>query len=254
MSVEPASAGDAIPPECEVIEVRVAELRQLFNAIDPSPFRERDLDPRAEEFIVDWSRDLPGEMPLALVVHLERAAGRPDEAGVLRQAIHEFFAQRAASFRRNLRQLFRRGRISLAIGLAFLASSIAIGDALAAYFQDTRWAQILQESLLIGGWVAMWRPLEVFLYDWWPLREEARLCDRLSAMPVRIAYTPEASPDAWRSDWPARSADDQSSTERTPVRSHPAIQSDTGVTHDIKRDEAASAHPGGGTTDQGSRS
>lgn len=44
MSVKPASAGDAIPPKCEVIEVRVAELRQLFNAIDPSPFRERDLD------------------------------------------------------------------------------------------------------------------------------------------------------------------------------------------------------------------
>ena len=51
MSVEPASAGDAIPPTCEVIQVRVAELRQLFNAVDPSPFRERDLDPRAEEFI-----------------------------------------------------------------------------------------------------------------------------------------------------------------------------------------------------------
>ena len=131
MSVEPASAGDAIPPSVRIIEVRVAELRQLFNAIDPSPFRERDLDPRAEEFIVDWSRDLPSDAPLALVVHLERAAGRPDEAVILREAIHEFFAQRAASSRRNLRQLFRRGRISLAIGLAFLASSIAIGDALA---------------------------------------------------------------------------------------------------------------------------
>jgi hypothetical protein len=119
-SVEPASAGDAIAPKCEVIEIRVAELRQLFNAIDPSPFRERDLDPRAEAFIVDWSRDLPTAAPLALVVHLERAADRPDEAVILREAIDEFFAQRAAASRRHLRQLFRRGRISLAIGLAFL--------------------------------------------------------------------------------------------------------------------------------------
>jgi hypothetical protein len=30
-------------------------------------------------------------------------------------------------------------------------------------------------SLVIGGWVAMWRPMEVFLYDWWPVRAEARL-------------------------------------------------------------------------------
>jgi hypothetical protein len=220
MSSQPASAGDPVPPKCQIIEVRVAELRQLFNAIDPSPFRERDLDPRAEEFIVDWSRDLPGDAPLALVVHLERAAGRADEAVALREAIHEFFAQRAAGSRRSLRQLFRRGRISLAIGLAFLASSIAAGDALASYFQENRWAEILRESLLIGGWVAMWRPLEVFLYDWWPIRDEARLFDRLSAMPVKIMYRPEASSVAWRSDWPAVPAADPSSTARSPQGAH----------------------------------
>jgi hypothetical protein len=253
MSVEPASAGDAIPPKYQVIEVRVAELRQLFNEIDPSPFRERDLDPRAEEFIVDWSRDLPRDAPLALVVHLERAAGRQDEAVILREAIHEFFAQRVESSRRNLRQVFRRGRISLAIGLAFLASSIAIGDAIASYFQANRWAQILRESLLIGGWVAMWRPLEVFLYDWWPIRAEARLFDRLSAMPVRIVYTADASSDAWRSDWPAVPADDQSSTAQRPLRSHASDTIVPRVLHDIKRDESASAHGRGGTNDQGGR-
>ena len=62
-----ASVG-IIPPKCQIIEVRVAE-RQLFNAIDPSSFRERDVDPRAREFIVDRSRDLPSDAPLALVVH-----------------------------------------------------------------------------------------------------------------------------------------------------------------------------------------
>ena len=147
------------------------------------------------------------------------ASGRPDdESLLLRQAIHEFFSQRAASSRRNLRQLFRHGRISLVIGLAFLATSIVVGDAIATYFHESRWPEVLRESLLIGGWVAMWRPLEVFLYDWWPIRAEARLYDRLSAMPVKI-YEPKASPDAWRSDWPQVPPGDRPPTE-TPVRSH----------------------------------
>ena len=182
-------------PPASVIEVRVAELRQLFNAIDPSPFHERDLDPRAEEFIVDWSRDLPADAPLALVVQVERAASSADEAAVFRNAIHEFFARRAAGSRRDLRQLFRRGRISLAIGLVFLASSLVIGDTLASYLQGSRWAGLLREGLLIGGWVAMWRPLEVFLYDWWPIRAEAHLSDRLSAMPVTIVPNARARAD-----------------------------------------------------------
>jgi len=202
-------AGDLIPAPCRVIEVRVAELRQLFNAIDPSPFHERDLDPRAEEFIVGWSTDLPDDAALALLVHLDRSPGRPDEAEILRNAIHEFFGQRAEVTRRRLRDLLRRGRTSLLIALAFLAASVAAGDLLAAYFPENRIAGIMREGFLIGGWVAMWRPIEVFLYDWWPIRSEARNFDRLAAMPVRIRYRAEAPPDAWRQDWPARPAADQ---------------------------------------------
>jgi hypothetical protein len=197
-----SSAGDALPQRCQVIEVRVAELRQLFNAIDPSPFRQRDLDPRAEEFIVDWARDLPMDKPWALVVHLDRPAGRPDEAAALREAIHEYFGQRVVASRRTLRELFRRGRISLVIALAFLTASIAVGDAVAGYLGDGRLGEVIREGFLIGGWVAMWRPLEVFLYDWWPIRADGHLLQRLSTMPVRIEYKDTAPADAWRSDWP----------------------------------------------------
>ena len=85
------SAGDPIPSKCAVIEVHVGELKQLFNSIDPSPFRNKDLDPKAEEFIVDWAKDVPRDSILALVVDLDRQAGLPDEAAVLRDAIHELF-------------------------------------------------------------------------------------------------------------------------------------------------------------------
>src|SRR5262245_14372878 len=106
------SAGDLIPPKCSIIEIHVAELKQLFDAIDPSPFRDRDLDPKAEEFIVGWAKDLPRDNSLALMVDLDREAGLPDEAAILRDAIHEFFRHRAETYRRRLRELFRVGRTS----------------------------------------------------------------------------------------------------------------------------------------------
>jgi hypothetical protein len=196
-------AGDPIPPKCAVIEVHVGELKQLFDAIDPSPFRERDLDPKAEEFIVSWAKDLPRDRSLALVVDLDREAGLPDEAAVLRDAIHEFFRHRAETYRQRLRELFRVGRTSLVIGLMALAAAIALGDFLAALLRGSRVGGIVRESLTIGGWVSMWRPLEVFLYDWWPIRNEARLSDRLAVMPIRIRYANATGPDAWRADWPA---------------------------------------------------
>jgi hypothetical protein len=198
-----AFAGDPIPPKCYVIEVHVGELKQIFNAIDPSPFRDKDLDPKAEEFIVGWAKELPRDAALALVVDLDRKAGLPDEAAVLRDAIHEFFTQRAQAYGQRLRELFRVGRTSLVIGLVALTSAIALGDFLAVLMKGSRIGEILRESLTIGGWVSMWRPLEIFLYDWWPIRSETRLSERLAAMPVRIRYANTTGPDAWKEDWPA---------------------------------------------------
>jgi hypothetical protein len=129
------------------------------------------------------------------------------EAAVLRQAIHQHFAGTASSARRRLRELLRRGRISLAIGLTCLTASILAGDAaLSNAATGSRFAGILRESLLIGGRVAMWKPLEVFLYDWWPLLSEARLHDRLAAMPVRLTCAAEDPGETWRADWPTSPA------------------------------------------------
>jgi hypothetical protein len=175
-----------LPANCQLIEVHVADLKQLFHSLDPTPFRERDLDPKAEEFIAGWARELDPDKPIGLVVHVDGAIPAADKVQTLNEAVREYFGERATQARQRLRQLFRVGRTSLVIGLVFLAASILIGDLVAAMLKDTRFAGVARESLLIGGWVAMWRPLEVFLYDWWPIRAEARLMDRLSAMAVRV--------------------------------------------------------------------
>lgn len=186
MTASERANGGELPNNCALIEVHVGDLKQLFNSLDPTPFRERDLDPRAEEFIAGWASELHADVPLALVVHVDLQATTPAEVAVLKDAIREFFKQRAVVTRRRLRQLFRVGRTSLFIGVAAVALSIGLGDLLANLLSGTNFGGVIRESLLIGGWVAMWRPLEVFLYDWWPIRAEARMFDRLSDMTVRV--------------------------------------------------------------------
>jgi hypothetical protein len=180
-------AGDEIPPNAGVIEVHVRELSQLFNSMDPSPFLDKDLDVDAEEFITGWARELPHEKPLALLVHLDQPVVQSREGPGLRDAVHSYFKHRAEMSGQRLRELLRLGRTSLVIGSLFLAMCLLIGDWVTHLFPDSRAAQILRESLTIGGWVAMWRPMEIFLYSWWPILRERRMQDRLSQMPVRIS-------------------------------------------------------------------
>lgn len=168
------------------LELRVGELRQLFNEMDPAPFRERDIDPNAETYIVEWAEETRADRRLGLVVHLARERATPESARMLRDSVDEYFRRRAVATRASLRRLFRVGRVSLAIGLAFLMVALVVGETLSGMFSKESWGSLAKESFVIGGWVALWRPLEIFLYDWWPVRAEARLFDRLGELDVRL--------------------------------------------------------------------
>ena len=168
------------------IELRVEDVSQLFHTLDPFPFRERDLDKEAEEFIVSWARELPRDRPLRIVVHLpEKQLTRP-EAKEIGPAITGFFGYSAQQIGLELKELFRVGRRSLAIGIAVLVTAIVASQMVAHKFEPRPLGKVLEESLIIFAWVANWRPTEIFLYDWWPIARRRRLCQRLAAAKVEL--------------------------------------------------------------------
>lgn len=170
------------------IRLRLRDLAQLFNSMDPSPFPDRDLDSNAEEFIVSWARELPHSGELELIIHLE-VSPPVQRAKDTEAAVRQYFSSRAEMKMREFRHLMKRGRTSLLVGLAFLVACLGVSELLGTLGQGAASA-IVRESLTIGGWVAMWRPLEIYLYDWWPLRDERRVLDRLARMKVRLVYPP----------------------------------------------------------------
>lgn len=171
-------------PNSNQIEVRLRELSQLFNSMDPSPFIDRDLDAAAEEFIVSWARELPHKSELELVIHLATLPP-PDRVKGTEEAVRHYFASRAEVKHRELRLLIRRGRFSMLIGVLFLAGCFVLGE-LAQRAGSGPLNEFAVLGLHIVGWVAMWRPLEVFLYDWWPIRSDQHLLERLARMKVRL--------------------------------------------------------------------
>ena len=62
MATHDASGGPAA--RRGVLDLYLAETRQLFDSMDPAPFRERDLEPKAEAYVVEWAREAPARVPL----------------------------------------------------------------------------------------------------------------------------------------------------------------------------------------------
>lgn len=168
------------------IELRVERIAHLFDALDPFPFPQRDLSKTAEDFIVGWARELPAHQPIRIVLHLPPDEARSSAASTLKDAVSYYFNDRRNRIDLEIRDLFRIGRISLVIGLSVLATCVIVGQYLAHQFGEGYISRFFNEGLIILGWVANWRPIDIFLYQWWPMIRLRNLYRRLSAAEVEL--------------------------------------------------------------------
>jgi hypothetical protein len=190
---QPACRGDGAIGEVDMkkshptvhqIELRIVELAELFNSMDPTPFHHRDLDKDVEEFLESWALEFPRDSRFRIIVHIEKMPPE-DPAPLVADAIRNYFDYKSMLAKRSLRLLLMEGRTSLLIGLGFLALCVLGADLLSGSASNT-FLRLLKESLLIGGWVAMWRPLQIFLYEWWPVVRRRRIYRNLGHASVQV--------------------------------------------------------------------
>jgi hypothetical protein len=170
------------------IELRLRELAQLFDSFDPAPFHEKDLDRDAEEFIVAWALEHPPDAALVFRLHLPRDQQRLEPERVVQDAIRNYFTYRSSIARLEMRRNLQHGRQILVIGLTFLVACVGLHE-LWRSLGVGEWGRVVEEGLLIIGWVAMWKPLELLLYDWRPVLRRKRTYDNLSRMRVEVLYS-----------------------------------------------------------------
>ena len=177
--------GDTMADPTE-IAIRARTVGQLFNSLDPSPFREKDLDAGVEEFLVGWVRELPAAAPFTIAVHLPPEEAAKPEAARIGEAFAHYFRYRAQVAEQERRELFRVGRRFLGIGVVVLAMCLVASQTLTQLLPNAVGARVVEESLIIVGWVANWRPIEIYLYDWLPIRRRIRLFERIAAAKVEV--------------------------------------------------------------------
>lgn len=169
------------------IDLEVRQSRQLFDRRDPAPFNERDLDDDAVAYLLGSAQEIPRKQPLAVVVTISEEPEPRLAPEVILQAVRGHFTYEGEQIERRLREHLRRGQMTLGVGLTVLGLFLTLAQ-LTASLPAGPLREVLREGLVITGWVAMWRPLEVLLYDWWPLIDERRQVRRIVDAPISVRY------------------------------------------------------------------
>lgn len=177
-------------PAVGIIELSVDEAEDLFHAFDPSPMVGRDLDNEVEAYIVESALELP-QTRYALALQVRNGIDDGRATDEIAPAIHGYFAYRLEVQSRRIRILLREGRNALLVGLLFLSICWGLG-LLAQRLVAAPFGDFFREGLLIIGWVANWKPVEIFLYDWRPMVRQRNVLKALTEMDIRLHHAPDA--------------------------------------------------------------
>lgn len=176
-----------------LIELRLNTLEQLFDPFDPFPIPTRDLARSAEEFVVGWAREHAADARFTIRIYLPPEVAGSVDTQNLRAAIGGHFQYRAQRTQSDMRELLGIAQVTLVIGLCVLGVCIGIRQLLRDAAAGNAVAGFFSEGVVIVGWVANWRPIEILLFEWWPLARRRKLFERLAAAPVEIVSSLDAS-------------------------------------------------------------
>jgi hypothetical protein len=167
-----------------VIEIRVNSVHQLFDERDPAPFREKDLEEDMVEYLVTAIQEVGNDRLGLIRVYLGPNRGSYNDE-MIAQAFTTHFEYEAEIMSRKITYTIQVGLKSLAIGLSFLSAAVFTSRTLGST-NPNYWSLLFKEGILLMGWVSMWKPINIFLYDWWPLIDLRKNYLQLAHAPLEI--------------------------------------------------------------------
>jgi hypothetical protein len=170
-----------------LIEVRVRSAQQLFDARDPAPFRARDLDDDFAEYIITSTEEIPHKIPVKVAIYVTEPQSTDLDKDSILEAIHSHLSYQIELKQLQLSKIFKTGQLFLMIGLASLIICLTGANALEKFVSNDA-VRILKEGLIIFGWVSMWRPFELILFDWYPVFDRIRILRKVLESEKDVIY------------------------------------------------------------------
>lgn len=166
------------------IILELHDVDQLMIAPDSLFYGKRLLSPDAEELIIEEATKASSNDHIHLKIQLRKdEISRKDE---ILTAIHQHFIYRRKKSERLLKKVAQLGWQSLLISIVFLGVIVSLTPVIIKLLPKGGLSLTFREMLIILGWVALWRPADLLLYEWRPFKREVNLFRKLEQCKVEI--------------------------------------------------------------------
>ena len=164
------------------VDIQLSQPRAFLEPENPALVPKVTLPAVTSDFLERRFRNAP--LNTTWILNLAVESSTPEGIAQVQGAIAAHYAQQIESTLHDLRNHWRDTIRAFVYGGLFLGACLGLHQLLTNIF-DARFPRILDEGLIIIGWVAMWRPAELLTYDWVPLVRRLKLQRKLAQLSVK---------------------------------------------------------------------
>lgn len=127
-----------------------------------------------------------------ILIHVPPSLTTLDAASI-HAKLNEFYRIHTTELKNDLMVMKTQSFDALCKGVPIMIAALSLNffiEERLKGFNDIRYFEfILKESMYIFGWVSMWKPIELLLYDRWPLNRKLKSYDKMIITPIHITQS-----------------------------------------------------------------
>ncbi len=163
-----------------IITTRVDDYSELFNYLDPAPFRRRDLDQDFLNYVNQCSEEIPLEYQVSLQIQLPGDKRDEEKEERVRRGIKSYYVHWDLAEQRKIHRSHQYSLVYAVIGLLFILSVNFI-------VPDMEYlSTLIYEGLHVGGWVFLWEAFAELAFKSRDISQNKRRIRRAADAPIRF--------------------------------------------------------------------
>jgi hypothetical protein len=171
-----------------IIAAAIDKYTDIFNELDPAPFKKRDLDHDLRVFLEECSSDIPLKHRIILQFNVlnETPDAKKEERIVFGLKTYFSFVERQLN--REIRKSYQKSALYVAIALLLLFIAYSLHTVSQGVVVSTA-----LEAITIGGWVFLWEAISTFAFKKRDTKSKRKHYKRFISAQIRFTHAPRVT-------------------------------------------------------------
>ena len=167
-----------------IISIAIDKYTDIFNELDPAPFKKRDINHDLRVYMEDSSADIPLKNNITLQFNVLKEKQDIEKEERVKFGLRTYFSFVERQLNREIRRSYEKSTFYVGVAFLLLFTAYSLGTIATQNIIITT----AVEGVTIGGWVFLWEAISTFAFRKRETKSKSKHYKRFIGAQIRFNY------------------------------------------------------------------